>query len=76
MVSVRAFGVMYDHTLFYASISPDQTHATRKVPCQPGYCRWPLNFPQEVCVGMYGLHTDFNTPKGPLWRRVLADYDL
>ena len=25
LVLVRTFGVMYDHTIFYASISPDQT---------------------------------------------------
>ena len=29
--------------------------ATCKVGCQSGDCRWPLNLPYKVCVGMYGL---------------------
>ena len=38
--------------------------ATRKVGCQPGDCRWPLNLPQGfvwVCMDEY---THFITPEG------------
>ena len=38
MVSVRTFGVMYDHTLFYATHHQIKHQATRNVDCQPGDC--------------------------------------
>ena len=36
LVAIRAFGVMYVHTLFCSCRSPDQALST----CQPGDCRW------------------------------------
>ena len=46
LVSVSTFGVMYDHTLFYACKSPEQSSDHTEAGCQPGDYRWPLNIPQ------------------------------
>ena len=58
-VTARTFGVMYEHTLFCACKSPDQTSGhTRKMGHQPSNCRWSLNLPQGfvwVCMGQHML---------------------
>ena len=45
---LRAFGVIYDHTLSVLANNRIRHHATRKVGCQPGVCRWSHNFPHGV----------------------------
>ena len=47
LVSIRTFGIMCDHTLFYACKSPDQTSGLGQSECQPGDL--PLGF-VLVCI--------------------------
>ena len=49
----RTSGVMYGHTLTLLAIHHIRHQAIRKMGCQPGDCRWPLESSSRVCVGIY-----------------------
>ena len=44
-------------TILFSVLANHQTRyqGTRKVGCQSGVCRLPLNSSSDVCVGIYGL---------------------
>ena len=72
LVSVRTFGVMYDHTFFLTCNCQIRYQATHKMGCQPGVCIWSLQYSSEVWVGIYGLTYSLMTPEGTSGRGYYA----
>ena len=71
LVSVRAFGVMYDHTFAKLANHQIRHQATRdKVGCQPVDCIWSLQSSSRFCVGVYGLTYSLYHPWGAVWREL------
>ena len=61
---MRTFHVMYNHTLSCMLANHQiRHHSTRKVSCQLGDCRWPLNLPWGLCKHVWVNRLTLSHPR-------------